>query len=365
LLGGDLLFAGPLVAQEEVQASLSGQLLLAGVPADSGTVILHEVSPEVARAVDSTQVRSDGTFTFSLPHLPIPGSGEVYFVSSRRSGVLYLGPVIGEPATLDSLYVVAAFPSVPAPSGGIRMPITLREIWIQEGPLGWKLTDTFILTNPSPETLVPFGDTGIVWQYPLPEGAQGVRVLEAGLQPGVLRAEGSSIVLSKPLVPGSNRVIVQYDISSLDFDLPLPGEVELVRVVMEEPIPPVQVHGLARMEPAEVEPGVFVAYWAGEGLLDQTIAVRSGEEGSSVPVAIWLSIGLALLLALAGVWGASRNAASQSVAPFPVERRTRSAVLLDIAQLDQDFGEGMGEGSDKGEYLSRRAALMRELDRYR
>jgi hypothetical protein len=84
-----------------------------------------------------------------------------------------------------------------------------------------------------------------------------------------------------------------------------------------------------------------------------------------VPVAIWLSIGLALLLALAGVWGASRNAASQSVAPFPVERRTRSAVLLDIAQLDQDFGEGMGEGSDKGEYLSRRAALMRELDRYR
>jgi len=346
----------------EVQATLNGQLLLSGVPADSGTVILHEVTPEVARSVDSVRVHTDGTFAFTLPRLPIPGSGEVYFVSSRYNEILYLGPMIGEPAILDTPYIVEAYSSVLAPSEGVRLPVSLREVWIEEGPLGWRFTDIFQITNPTRETLVPTGEGGIVWSYPLPDSATGVRVLDTGLLPGEIRAAGGILRVSKPIVPGSNRIVVQYDVPSLDFVLPLPGEVALIRVVMYEPVPPVQVEGLARMEPAEVEPGVFVAYWAGEGLLDQRVSVRSGRGESRVAVVVWFSIALALLLAAAGVWGASRKTLTPQVPSRPQGERRRSSVLLDIAQLDHIFGEGERE---KAEYLARRATLMRELDRYR
>jgi hypothetical protein len=361
-----LLFSSPVSAQEVVRAVLSGQLLVAGLPADTGTVVLHLVTPEVAEAIDSIQVEADGTFTFSLPRLPIPASGEVYFVSSRHSGVMYLGPVIGEPALLDSLYVVPTFPSVSAPIEGVRFPLALREVWIQEGPSGWQLTDTFILSNSSTETLVAAGDSGIVWRYPLPEGARNARVLDAGLLPGELWTEEGSVVSAKPLIPGSSRFILQYDVPSLDFVMPLPGEVELMRVVMEEPLPDVTIEGLARMEPVEIEPGTFVAYWAGEDLVDQGVAVRFGEESAAVPPVVWFSVGLAALLAGAGIWGVGRRSAavhadpSSSLAP-----RSRCAVLLAIARLDLAHNHRSGSGSGNEDYHARRAALMRELDQLR
>jgi hypothetical protein len=157
--------------------------------------------------------------------------------------------------------------------------------------------------------------------------------------------------------------MVQYDVASLHFQLPLPGEIALIRMVMYEPIPPMQVEGLARMEPTEVDPGVFVAYWAGEGLLDQQVSVRSGREESRVTVVVWFSIALALLLAAAGIWAAGRRTLTPTMGARPQgDGRPRSAVLLDIAQLDMTSGEGE---RNKGEYLARRAALMGELDRYR
>lgn len=365
LFGGSLLLTHPLAAQEEVQAVLRGQLLLAGSPADTGTVILHQVNPEIAQAIDSLQVNPDGTFSFTLPRLPIPASGEVYFVSARESGVMYLGPVIGEPAILDSLYVVPTFPSVPAPAGGIRFPVNLRELWIQEGPSGWLLTDTFILTNTSAETYLPAEGGGIVWSYPLPQGARNLRVLDGGLLQGEIQLEGSEVISGKPLTPGSSRYIVQYDLPSLDFEVPLPGDVEIMRLVMEEPAPAVQVGGLARMEPVEIEPGEFVAYWAGEGLVDQEVSLSFGEVAAPVPAVVWFALGLGGLLALAGIWGVNRRTISPARTAGGEVVRDRSSVLLDIAQLDLAFDGRGGAGFGREEYHARRAALMRELERSR
>jgi hypothetical protein len=277
---------------------------------------------------------------------------------------MYLGPVIGEPAMLDSLYVVPTFPSVAAPVEGVQLPLSLREVWIQEGPSGWQLTDTFILSNTSTQTLVATGDSGIVWRYPLPEGAQNARVLDAGLLPGELWTEDGWVVSAKPLIPGASRFILQYDVPSLDIEMPLPGEVNLMRVVMEEPAPAVRIEGLAKMEPVEVEPGEFVAYWAGEELVDQGVSIRFGETSASIPPVVWFSIALAALLAVAGIWGVGRRSATTPSVLLPSEApRERSSLLLAIARLDLAHSGGTGSAGEREKYHARRSALMRELDR--
>ena len=345
--------------QEEVDPILSGRLLVSGLPADTGTVVLHRVTPEEAGDIDSTSVGAEGGFSFRLPNLPVPGSGEIFIASTRLDDILYAGVPISDPIQLDSLYTIRAFPAQMAPPEGMTFPISRREVWVDEGPIGWQITDVLEIRNSQAMTLVPQVDDGPVWQYPLPSAAIGARILQVGPSAGPARVDGSTLVASNPVLPAENYYIVQYDLESIEFDIPLPGETGLVQVMVREPAPAIRVEGLARQPSEEIEVGASFMRWAGQTLVDQNLSVRLGEEGGSTAV-VWMSTALALLLAGAGSLVIRRD--SVPVA-HGASVRIRKEILVDVAKLDEAYA-GLKRSNPKEEarYRRRRSALVRELE---
>ncbi len=350
---------GALTAQEEVDAVLLGELFVGGLPADSGTVVLHRITPEEASDIDSTSVGADGSFRLELPNLPVPGSGEIFLASARYEGVLYAGTPITDPLQLDGPHPIQAYPSVAAPAGGLSFPVSRREVWVDEGPFGWQVTDVLEIRNAEAATRVPEAEDGAVWRYPLPAGAIGGRILQVGPSAGPARVDGTTLVASNPVVPAENYYVVQYDLESIEFDLPLPGQTGLIQLMVREPAPAVRVEGLARQPSEELEVGTTFMRWAGQALRDQSISIRLGEEGGPTVLA-WMSLALALVLVAAGSLVIQRSAAPIST---PRRGRVRRDIVVDIAKLDEAYA-GI-EKPDRGataRYERRRRALVSELE---
>jgi len=369
-----LLFSGILLifapgagqGQEEVQAVVSGQLLWDSIPADSGTVVLHRVTPEEAGPVDSVAVGEGGRFTLRLPELPIPGSGATLFAVSEYQGILYFGRVIEAPADLDSLYTIRTFPTEAAAPGGVAFPVRTREIWIEEGPTGWVVTDRFVLANPTSSTYVQDGENGIVWQYPLPATLRDFRVIEAGPATGDVRLDGGRLITTNPVTPDGSYYWIQYGLPSLDVEIPLPGQVETALMIARESTPPISVDGLAGISPEEIGLLSTDRVWFGQGLQDQVVRIRPG--GEDPRLTGWLTVGLALVLLLAGVWIVKRSqgevgGAVRTKPPGGAPgTRLRRDILVEIAHLDETFREGPRSPVEEGRYRRRRDVLLAELE---
>ena len=367
-LAGLFLIPVAAGAQETVRAAVSGQLLVAGLPADSGTAVLHRITPEDDQGeLASVVVDPDGFFLLQLPNLPVPGT-DTFLVTTRYDGILYYGPPIRTPAQLDSLYVVQAFPAEAAPESGIRFPIALLEITVEEGPRGWLVTEAFIVRNDSGVTYVPSGAGGTVWQYPLPAGALAPRVVERGPAEGPVGFEDGRIVARNPILPGPmNYFMVEYDVESLEIDFEMPGEVQAAQIFVREPAPSILVNGMTPIEPVE-DGGTSYLRWVAQGIRDQMVQVRIGED-TGPGTGVWFSITLALLLVAGGIWGVAQQGRPARGGPGPelataggTVPRTRRNILLEVARLDEDFHRTGGPGgAARNRYLTRRAELLREL----
>jgi hypothetical protein len=281
---------------------VEGRLLLGEMAADSGTVVLHRVTPEEAGAIDSVRVTSDGGFQLQLPYLPVRGSGEVFFASHRYQGILYFGPPLALAEQLDSVYEIQAYATRIAPAQGLVLPVSVRNLFVEEGPMGWRVTDLVEIRNDSAVTWIPDPDTpgATVWSYPLPSEAASFRVGEGDLSPGTVTWEDGVVSVRAPVLPGDRLLVFHYEIPTLTTEFPLPGTTGVLELLVRQPAPPLRVDGLQAAGPMEIERGVNYFRWWGEGLQDQVIRVRPGEEGG-VPVA-WVAVGLAFVLALAGGW---------------------------------------------------------------
>ncbi len=395
----DLPPAPPGLAQaleQEASPRVSGILRRGEAPADSGTVVLHRVTPEEAGAIDSVRVGSDGAFELVLPHTPVRGSGEVFFASHRYEGILYFGSPLAMAEQLDSLYTVQAYETRPAPSGGLPLPVRVRNLFVEEGPMGWRVTDLVEIRNDSALTWVPDpGEDGaVVWRYPLPSEASSFRLGEGDLAPGAVTWEEGEVRVRAPVLPGERLLVFHYEIPSLETRFPLPGHTGILELLVRQPAPPLRVENLQAAGPMEIERGVTYFRWWGEGLQDQEIRMRPGEDGG-IPVA-WMAVGIAFLLALAGIWlvlgrrrqagagvgpgsaGGAAGSGGATGSPPPGGRERggegvgsgatafarRRSLLLAIARLDEEGESAPGgeSGEARRERQARREALLRELE---
>jgi len=392
---------------------VEGRLLLGEMVADSGTVVLHRVTPEEAGAIDSVQVTREGGFRLQLPYLPVRGSGEVFFASHRYQGILYFGPPLALAEQMESVYTIQAYPTRTAPAQGLAVPVSVRNLFVEEGPMGWRVTDLVEIRNDSAVTWIPDPDTpgALVWSYPLPSEASSFRVGEGDLSPGTVTWEDGVVRVRAPLLPGERLLVFHYEIPTLTTEFPLPGTTGVLELLVRQPAPPLRVDGLQAAGPMEIERGVNYFRWWGEGLQDQVIRVRPGEEGG-VPVA-WVAVGLAFVLALVGGWlilgrsrpsfaggvggpggmrggataaggsgpggrsaasgggggtwspgkasGAAPSAPGEGATPFA----RRRALLLEIARLDEEGERASAKGESRDarrERQARREALLAQLE---
>jgi hypothetical protein len=377
---GFLLRAGPLFlaaaailpggapAQEppaQEPPVIEGLLLLGGEPADSGTVVLHRVSPGEAGALDSLRVRADGTFRIPLPRTPVLGSGEVFFLSHRYEGVLYFGAALAAPDQIAERYEIRAYPTREAPAEGLRFPVEVRNLFVEESPVGWRVTDLFEVRNDSAVTWIPGPDGGPVWTYPLPPGAFALRVGQEDVAADAVSLADGLLRSTATVPPGERLMVVEYDLPSLDVSIPLPGTTGAVELLVREPAPTLHVEGLRAEAPLEIEVGSVYRRWWGEEITDGVVRIRAEDE-SPIPVA-WLSVGLALLLVLAGSWlilGRRPKGAEPAGGPpaDDLEARRRE-ILLEIARLDESRPPREEEAPEvRRKRDARRARLLERLD---
>jgi len=295
---------------------LEGRLLFRDAPADSGTVVLHRVTPAEAGPLDSVQVDAEGRFRLVLPEVLEPGSGEVYFGSVRREGILYYGEPLTASEQLAEAYVIRSYPTRRSPPGGLPLSVGVRNVFVEEGPVGWLLTDLIQVRNDSTVTFVTDEGTGPLWRYPLPPGARAFRPGQAEVNPDAVEFRDGGLELMGPLIPGERLLVIQYDVEDLEFSLPLPGRTESLEVFLREPAPGLRMEGLTPRRAVELEPGSTYRRWTGEDLEDRVVRVREGEERPE-PFPGWLAVGLALVLAAAGIWAILRTGAGPASSAPP------------------------------------------------
>ncbi len=295
---------------------LRGHLTLSGEPADSGTVVLHQVRGDAAAPADSVRVGADGGFSLSLPTWePDGGEVPVFFALARRDGVPYFGPPFRAGDPPPAPLVLELHPARSVPPGGVIPPVEGRELTIRRGEDDWTVLDRFQLRNDSTVTWVAGADGPIVWQYPLPAGARGARYVDGDPSPEAVYLEGTGVQLVGPLRPGPTVVSLAYELEELDTRIPLPGHTEAMGIRVDESAPLLSIEGL---EGPFVDPGATggeVRVWAGEALSDRILHMAPAPGTGPAP---WVAGFLGLVLLGVGALILVRRA-GQREAPHEAE----------------------------------------------
>ncbi len=339
-------------SQESQPLVISGEVRIGDELADSGTVVLHRVSPFFSGEVDSVSVSRDG-FEFVIPNAFDSLGDDVYFVSLRYQDVLYFGGMVSEAADTVGAYLIRAYPAVGA--GPLtRLPVSVRNTFLERsGPApGWVVTDLFEIRNNTAMTVVA-SEQGAAWSHALPPGAVDFEVGQSDLQPDAASFRGGVVQVSAPVPPGERVYLFRYRVPGDAFTLPLEGGTGSMELLFREPAGEITVDGLAALGPIDME-GATYRRFAGRDLAATVVTVAPGRSpgpSGSIPLVAAL---LALALTVAGSLLAVRT-------PSRVHARTiarRRRVLLEIARLDERWSHGK---LDNDEYGRRRRRLLAEL----
>jgi hypothetical protein len=324
-------------------------------------VVLHRVSAEASGEIDSVRAGPDGTFTLALPRVPDHGrEAEVFFAAVRYRGLLYLGEAITSPTQMDSLYLIQAYDTLSVPPGGAELSVTQRSLFLDKVEEGWEATDFFQVVQEEDRTLYSPQD-GVVWSYPLPEGAHDFQLGQSDLSPDAFRfAEGRFEVYS-PLPPGDRYFLVRYALPGDDLSIPTPGTVQRMEVLIREPGPRAEFTHLVPGPPVELEPGNTFRSYQASNLQVPLVEGRIVGGAFEIP-ASWLGILLTALLGGAGVWGFRRRTGAKEKTIAGEGVRARNELLRAVAELDASF-EGLTEPSpgDLERYREERGALLARL----
>ena len=356
LLAPFVFAAAPAHAQVEARAVLDGSVLVGDSAMRGGTVVLHRVSDIEQGEIDSTRV-SNGEFAFTLPGIPNPALGDIYFASVRHQGVMYFGPPITQAIDLDSAYVIQAWDTILAPAEGMDVALESRILFFDPQGDAWTITDLFQLRNDSDRTVVARPD-GRVWTYPLPAAATDVVTGEDEMSEDVIVYDAGSIVVRGAIPPGERMFVVRYTLASPEVSIPTPGTTATFDVLVREPAPPLEVTGLAPSESAQMESGATYRRYAGENITAASVEVSLGEEVEPPPVQ-WIAVILAGILALGGILALRARSARGAV---DTPSNTRQDLLLEVARLDDDYQrQASPSEAVTREYRASRAALLQRL----
>lgn len=294
------------------QESLVGVVVRSSQPLEAGTVVLHRVSVSGGAEVDSVQTQ-DGSFDFLLPAQG--GDDDVYFATVEHHGVLYHGPAFTS-ASIPDRYEVEVFDTLwsrgfdtlrhgsPVGDGGGRgveyeaaLELEGRTIFLEALDEGWRVTDLFSLANNTGRTVVAPSAPG-TWGHPLPAGVERFEVGHGGDGPSSVMRTAEGLLLSGPVMPGGQLIIVQYILAAPWPRFPLDGSEEWVEVLVREPSPAVVVDRLPFAGRAEVTEGsTYRRYRADLPGLGSVAIESMAEEWTPRPE--WAAVLVALALAVA------------------------------------------------------------------
>lgn len=362
LLGADISSA---------QVPLRGQVLRDDLPLAEATVVLHYVSPDSAGEVDSVRVDPEGRFDFELTAALDGGEdSRIYFASVRHQDVLYFGQAIAQARQLDSLYVIRVHDAVAAPVTGADLPLTVRNLFLEQVESGWRATDLYQIRNDGPATLVTT-DGGVVWAHPLPPAAADPQLGQGDLAPEGVSFRDGRVEVRAPLPPGERLLLIRYMLPALPLSIPVTSPTEVMELLVLEPAPWLDAAPLQRVETVALDGSSYGRYSA-TSLQGVDLVLEEADPPASVPVRE-IAVMLAFVMTLAGLLAYYRpraRAAGARVsagegAPKHASSRDsgdRQALILEVARVDEALDVLADEASEERDRLqARRAALLAEL----
>ena len=357
-LGG----ATALEGQAEAEPVLRGVVQVGEEPLGEGQVVLHRIDQLEQGQLDSLALGSDGTFSFRLPSVPDPGGDQIYFASVRHHGVLYFGSAVTRAAQLDSTYLIQTWDTlVVADTAGVDLPVSIRNVFLEPEGEQWRATDLIQVVNTGERTLVNQEGTA-VWSYPLPERAT-LPTMGGDAIPGSTEFVDGRLRAYAALPPGERVFVMRYLVPDPFVTLPLPGETEVLEVLVREPAPRIEAPALQSGLPVELEEGSTYRRFSGSELSDARIRLLEAQESTSLPLG-WIVVGLALLLASVALW-AVLDRPGRDPKPVPTvtdQEGERKALVREIALLDREF-EARGDPTpdERAAYRNRRRVLLDRL----
>lgn len=314
---------------------LAGEVRIGEEPADTGTVLLHRVSPVFSGSVDSVAVTDGGRFEFVVEPAEHAEGQDVFFASIRYQNMLYFGAPVTGPADMGETYVVQAYPSVGA-TPALSLPVRVRNVFVEKaepGP-GWLVTDIFEVENDMEVTLIA-SEEGATWSHALPAGAFGFRVGDSDLPPEGASFSGGRVSVSTPVPPGELGYAFHYRIPEDRFTLPMEGATRSMELLFREPAGDLTVTGLASMGPLELEGATFRRF-AGREMAPAVVVVEP-----TAPMTPLRSMPLlAVLLGLALTAAGSILAFRARLAGARASSGRRRELLIAIARLDEVWNAG-------------------------
>ena len=341
------------------QVLLKGQVIRGDVPITDGLVMLHSVSSMRAGQVDSVNLSKQGLFEFLLPGSNgEPVVGELYIASVEYQGVLYFGSAVTDEAQLEDLYTIPVFESKSVNTEGVALPLKVRNILLENNLNTWEVRDVIAVENPRSETLIPTGDDGIVWSYPLPDGFSEPRVVRGELPPEDVLFTENRVLVKAPIPPGERMLVILYQLPELDVIFPAPGITETFEMFVKEPSPSLQVTDLDPLDVVSLEPGSTYRRYTGSNLVDANISVIEVNESDPYPLGrISLAVAI-LLISVVALSGMGYIGPSRPAEISPLEHKR--FLLLKIAQLDQFREKGIDLEEDFN-LQAERTELLAEL----
>ena len=299
-----LLFAfAPSAAQE-----LRGRVVREGRGVPDVQVTLHRVTRDSSGVVAKSTSGPGGEFRFRPP--PASDSGfTVLFATVEWQGVRYFGTPL-HPTQPRERYEVAVFDTASAARLRDAVRLARRDlVLLPEEGNGWEVNEIIQVENGGERTLVST-DGRPTWEFSIPEEATGFEAGDAGLGMVDVRRMGNRVLLTTPLRPGTQELVVRYRIPRAVRRVAVPvgtatGELS---VLVRQPAPEMEIRGLIGPRPEMLAGEAFQRYSATE--LQPGASVRIGwRDPSQAPVSPVLAASLVAGLLLAGGMGAAvRNA---------------------------------------------------------
>lgn len=297
-------------------------------------VVLHRVGTDRAAPLDSTRTDGAGRYTFRYRTSGDPNA--VYFASSLFAGIAYFtAPLTArEVSGADAELVVHDTTSGAVPVHERARHVVFSAPGDQERRV---ILEVYELSNDSTVTRVAAGDTGVVWEATLLDGARGARVGQTDFSGGAVRFEQGRARLAAPFAPGLKQFSFAYDVPvEAEYSFMVDGPTDVLEVLIEDALGRAEGAGLASTGPTTSGGRTFARFVAQDvpaGAVVRVSAPGAGEvSGNQVRVLlIMTALGAVLLIGLArtmmGRRGRRRRRPAESVA----------ALRAELAALDAAF----------------------------
>jgi len=308
-------------------------------PVARAWVVLHRVGTDRAAPLDSTRSDAAGRYAFRYRTSGDPNA--VYFVSSVFAGIAYFtAPLTARDVSgADADLVVHDTTSGPVPVHERARHVVFSAPGEDKRRI---ILEVYELSNDSTVTRVAAGDTGVVWEGVLLDGARSGRVGQTDFSGGAVRFEQGRARLAGPFAPGLKQFSFSYDVPvETEYSFLVANQTDVLEVLVEDALGRAEGAGLASTGATTSGGRTFARFVAQDvpaGAVVRVSAPGAGAvSGNQVRVLlIMTALGAVLLIGLArtmmGRGGRARRRRSvESVAALRAELSALDAAFASVA----------------------------------